>query len=104
WSKTRNRIVTPTVTPTCSEIPIFADGRREDAFRPTQESNWRLSAARSSLPSHGRGHWFDPSTAHHKSSIYAPSRQKVREKYGIASAKCAWLCVDETGSSWTERI
>src|SRR6516165_7875389 len=36
------------------------------------------AGAGSKLPSHGRGHWFDPSTAHHKSSTYSSDHQKVR--------------------------
>jgi len=31
----------------------------------------------------GRGHWFDPSTAHQKPNIYAILPREVRQKYGI---------------------
>ena len=44
-SKTRNRIVTPTVTPTCSEIPIFADRREETISATAAESNSGLCTA-----------------------------------------------------------
>ena len=34
-------------------------------FRPCEK--WAVSSAGRALLSHGRGHWFEPSTAHNKS-------------------------------------
>jgi hypothetical protein len=52
--------------------------------------------------SHGRGHWLDPSTAHHKSSTCTSGHLRARQEYSIIFQKFAWLCVDETGSAQTE--
>jgi hypothetical protein len=38
-----------------------------------------VSAARCS---HGRGHWFDPCTAQHKSIAYESQAARVGQKYG----------------------
>src|SRR6266436_3332176 len=53
------------------------------------------------LPSHGRGHWFDPSTAHHKSMTYLYQTRKVRHKYGINLREDAWSGMDPSGRVWT---
>jgi hypothetical protein len=39
-SETRNRIVTPTVTPNCAEIPMVSGRIERTLARNTQESNW----------------------------------------------------------------
>ncbi len=54
------------------------------------------------LASHGRGHWFDPSTAHHlKSSTYALSQSclELRMAAGMADEKISsggfrWIPMD----------
>jgi hypothetical protein len=48
-------------------------------------------------PSYGRGHWFDPSTAHQRSSTYRTTHQEVRHKYGIifrGNSSRAWTRVE----------
>ena len=67
--------------------------------------DWRRGSA---LPSHGRGHWFDPSIAHHSSRIlvirlfvYARCSQglaallglRVLLASGLKGTTC-WLCGD----------
>ena len=42
--------------------------------------DWRSGSA---LPSHGRGHWFDPSIAHHTSRI-GPKPRIGNERLGTA--------------------
>ena len=44
-SETRNHIVTPAVTPTYREIPIFADGREKTLFaRHWNRTDWAKDA------------------------------------------------------------
>src|ERR1022692_3140624 len=45
------------------------------------------------LPSHGRGHWFDPSTAHHKSMTCETKRRQVREGQATGLIACMAQCV-----------
>jgi hypothetical protein len=52
------------------------NGSSREAMRPGGQT---CSGRRRS--SHGRGHWFDPSTAHHKSTTYEVRRPKVLQKY-----------------------
>jgi hypothetical protein len=54
------------------------------------------------LFSHGRGHWFDPSTAHHsKSGTYVITRYSVefRMAAGMADAK-----ISAGGQRWTRTV
>src|SRR5579864_3853094 len=49
---------------------------KKAAYRLPHPEKWAVSSAGRALLSHGRGHWFEPSTAHHAK---APAKQTSRK-------------------------
>src|SRR5579871_3199799 len=74
---------------------------KKTAYRLRHPEKWAVSSAGRALLSHGRGHWFEPSTAHHAK---APAKQTSRksqerllfpewllfEHFGTVLGQCQW--------------
>ena len=57
-----------------------------------RSGDWRSGSA---LPRHGRGHWFDPSIAHHQTrrrpGFFTPSRKSAKALYFLLGIPCAYV-------------
>jgi hypothetical protein len=54
--------------------------------------SWR-ALKRPQKPSHGRGHWFDPSSAHSENPLHLRAVKSTSAQLGESPSKNRWACL-----------